>query len=116
MKLQPKPKKVEPKFIINLDDARQEMLLRCLKFIRINKKVTLNNLEFFMVQQHKRLLGYYSKEKFIKIIVDLKLVNETIRTGRWIKNKEYTIKHKGIRFIKDCKKSNSFAWNELQKE
>jgi len=113
-RLKPKIKKVEPEIIINLDDARQEMLLRCLKFIHINKKASVQQLELFMIQQHKRFLGYYTKLQFIKIMVDLKVVNETIRSGRWRTNRTYRIKHKGVRFIRDCKTSPEFAWIKLK--
>jgi len=101
--------------VINLDDARQEMLLRCLKYIQLNKKVSGQDLNFFMVQQHKRFLGYYTKKQFIQILVDLKVVNEKIRSGVWKTNRTYRIKHKGVKFINNCKTSPDFAWGELKK-
>jgi len=102
--------------MIELDDARQEMLWRCLNYIGESGKVSKYNLGHFMTNQHKRWLGNYTTTHFIKVMESFGVVKSCYRLDTGITYQSIEITNKGLKFLEDCKLSPEIAWINLKGE
>jgi len=102
--------------MIELDDARQEMLWRCLNYIGESGKVSRYNLRHFMHMQHKRWLGNYTSKHFIMVMESFGVVKILSRLDTGITYQSIEITNKGLKFLEDCKLSPEIAWITLKGE